>query len=179
MSLANKLTLSRTLLGPLFLAGLLVEIRALALLALLCNLFGDLLDGYLARKRKETTKLGELLDSAVDLLFFLFLGLSFSLKGIKEINLFLIPISLLVVNFALPFSFKKEIQIFHTKTKYLHSPLIYLISILMTLGIYPQDLLWMKGLFYLTWLIFTLTCFQPFFESLRFLWRRPKEDKPR
>ena len=69
MNLANKLTILRVLLVPMFMACMLTDIphgdiigTTIFVLAALT----DLLDGYIARKRKEVTNLGKLLDPLAD-----------------------------------------------------------------------------------------------------------------
>jgi hypothetical protein len=169
MALANKLTLSRIILGPIFLGSFLQGRNEVAFICLLLNLFGDLLDGFLARKRKEVSKLGEIIDPAVDLLFFVFAGLSFFLSGIKEINYFLIPILLIGFSF-LPnlkqgfflFTDINELKIFHTKTKYIHTSLIYLLCFLMIFNLGYEFLFWPTLIF------FGLTSLETFLRSLKF-----------
>lgn len=172
MNFVNKLTLSRSILGPIFLWALLGGKNILAFICLCLNLFGDFLDGFLARKRKETTKTGEVLDPAVDLLFFAFIGLSFSIIGLKEINYFLIPVFLIGFSF-LPnlkegfflFTDINELTIFHTKTKYLHTPLIYLLC---TLMVFNVENIGFRILFWLTFILFTLTTLETFLRSFKF-----------
>jgi len=168
MTLANKLTLSRIVLGPIFLWAFMTEKNILAFVCLCLNLLGDFLDGFLARKRKETSKLGEVIDPAIDLLFFLFVGLSFSLKGISEINYFLIPVFFIGLSF-LPnikqgfflFTDINELTIFHTKTKYIHTPLIYLLCFLMIFDFKYQFLFW------LAFVVFGLTALETFLRSIK------------
>ncbi len=79
MNLPNVLTLSRIFLVPLLLAVLLrkdaIEVdagwvvftrEAIALLIFLAAALTDLLDGYLARRRRQVTKFGKLLDPIAD-----------------------------------------------------------------------------------------------------------------
>ena len=188
MNLPNKLTLSRIILGPLFLLSFISGQKYLSCFFLFLNFFGDIIDGMLARKRKETTKLGEILDPSIDLLFFLFVGLSFSLEGLSEINWFLVPVVLILLSFFPniknrifqkkplrngPFQFVQsgEVKIFHTKTKYIHSPLIYayVFSALFNLNF--------KVIFWLAIVIFTLTCFETFLRSIKFSFA--KDPKPK
>ena len=99
MSLANRITLTRIVLGPLFLISYLTGRVYISLLSLFLNLGGDVLDGFLARRRQETTELGEFIDPAIDLLFFLFVGLALSLEEIDEINWFFIPLFFIGISF--------------------------------------------------------------------------------
>lgn len=69
MNLANKLTLSRIFLVPVFMFVLLTRIRfgeyiAAAIFIIAASTDG--LDGYIARKRKEVTNLGKLMDPLAD-----------------------------------------------------------------------------------------------------------------
>jgi CDP-diacylglycerol--glycerol-3-phosphate 3-phosphatidyltransferase len=70
MNLPNTLTLARIFLVPVVVAVLLTkEIRAWAVLGaslFLAAALTDLLDGYLARRRKQVTTLGRLLDPIAD-----------------------------------------------------------------------------------------------------------------
>ena len=79
MNLPNILTLSRIFLVPLLVAVLLrkdaieldtgwvvVTREAIALLIFLCAALTDMLDGYLARRRRQVTTVGKLLDPIAD-----------------------------------------------------------------------------------------------------------------
>ena len=65
MNLPNKLTVSRIILAPVFLALVLIEdvwARALALLVFVVAALTDLYDGYLARKTGVVTGFGKFMD---------------------------------------------------------------------------------------------------------------------
>ena len=69
MNLANKLTMLRILLIPFFMALVFIDFPAANLWAAVIFVFAaatDGLDGYIARKRKEITNLGKLLDPLAD-----------------------------------------------------------------------------------------------------------------
>ncbi|MFY9175374.1 MAG: CDP-diacylglycerol--glycerol-3-phosphate 3-phosphatidyltransferase [Peptococcia bacterium] len=69
MNLANKLTLMRIILVPVFMFFLLTRIPYGQYIAAAIFIFAastDGLDGYIARKRKEITNLGKLLDPLAD-----------------------------------------------------------------------------------------------------------------
>lgn len=69
MNLANKLTLSRIILIPIFMLVLLVRIplgEYIAAGIFIVAASTDGLDGYIARKRKEITTLGKLMDPLAD-----------------------------------------------------------------------------------------------------------------
>ena len=69
MNLANKLTLLRIALIPLFMVFVLAKIpfgNLIASVVFILAAITDGLDGYVARKRKEITNLGKLLDPLAD-----------------------------------------------------------------------------------------------------------------
>lgn len=69
MNLANKLTLLRIFLVPVFMFFLLTRIPYGQYIAAVIFIFAastDGLDGYIARKRKEVTNLGKLMDPLAD-----------------------------------------------------------------------------------------------------------------
>jgi len=70
MTLANVITLVRLGLIPPLIAELLLGQRAIAFGLLIAILLGDLVDGALARWRREVTPLGNALDPLVDKLLF-------------------------------------------------------------------------------------------------------------
>jgi CDP-diacylglycerol--glycerol-3-phosphate 3-phosphatidyltransferase len=69
MNLPNKLTVSRIILAPVFLALVLIEdiwAQALALLVFVVAALTDLYDGYLARKTGVVTGFGKFMDPLAD-----------------------------------------------------------------------------------------------------------------
>ncbi len=84
MNVANRITITRIVLVPVFVASLLYYsaerpfFYTAALLIFLVACVSDALDGYLARRRSETTELGAYLDPIADKLLLLsgFLSLS-------------------------------------------------------------------------------------------------------
>src|SRR5512136_1706124 len=86
MNLPNTLTLVRIFLVPIVVAMLLVvEIRTWALLGaslFLAAALTDLLDGYIARRRKQVTTLGRLLDPIADKLL-----ISSALIALVQLNI--------------------------------------------------------------------------------------------
>jgi len=69
MNLPNKLTVSRIILAPIFMALLLVEnvtARAIALAVFVVAAFTDLYDGYLARRTGVVTGFGKFMDPLAD-----------------------------------------------------------------------------------------------------------------
>lgn len=166
MNLANKITLSRIILGPLFLISYLKENVHFSLFFLFLNLAGDLLDGFVARKRKETTEIGEFIDPFVDLLFFLFVALSFSFTGITQINWFFLPLVFIGLSFVLPSLKYRKVRIFHTKMKYIHTACIYILVLMILLEF---DF---KTFFWITFTVFTLISLEALLRSLRYFLNR-------
>ncbi|MEW6625022.1 MAG: CDP-diacylglycerol--glycerol-3-phosphate 3-phosphatidyltransferase [Bacillota bacterium] len=85
MNLANRVTLARIILVPIFMFFILIRIPfgeyiAAAIFILAASTDG--LDGYIARARKEVTKFGKLLDPLADKLL-----VSAALISLVEINL--------------------------------------------------------------------------------------------
>jgi phosphatidylglycerophosphate synthase len=154
-------------LGPMFLVGEILKIKIISFLAIFLNIIGDFFDGFLARKRKETTRVGEILDPAVDLLFFAFVSLGFN-KKYPPINLFLFPIFLILLSFVLPILIKKRICVFHTKTKFFHTPLIYFVSIILIFNFLGN---FFASIFLLALLIFSFGALESFFQSLKFIFK--------
>jgi CDP-diacylglycerol--glycerol-3-phosphate 3-phosphatidyltransferase len=69
MNLPNKITILRILLIPIFIVLLYVKVRYIDYIAALVFIIlalTDALDGYMARKRKEVTRLGKLIDPLAD-----------------------------------------------------------------------------------------------------------------
>ncbi|MCK8823856.1 CDP-diacylglycerol--glycerol-3-phosphate 3-phosphatidyltransferase [Fuchsiella alkaliacetigena] len=69
MNMANKLTLSRILIIPIFLVVFLIELpyhRLIAGLLIFISAATDFLDGYVARTFNQTSELGRLLDPLAD-----------------------------------------------------------------------------------------------------------------
>jgi len=85
MNLPNILTLIRILLVPVFLLAFLTRFKALGLLAAVIFVLAaitDGVDGYLARKHKAVTKLGQFLDPLADKLL-----ITAALIGLVEVKL--------------------------------------------------------------------------------------------
>lgn len=95
MTLSNKLTISRVMAIPIALMfvlhGSVWSFTTGYILSFLIG-FTDFLDGYIARKMKEITKLGQFMDPIADKIFFA----SFSLYLI-QINLFPIWLFILII----------------------------------------------------------------------------------
>ncbi len=107
MNLPNKITLARIFLVPVFLLILSIKIKYgqyLAAVVFIIAASTDGLDGYLARKRKEVTKLGKFMDPLADKLLisaalislvelgqitawvaFIIIGREFAVTGLRSI----------------------------------------------------------------------------------------------
>jgi cardiolipin synthase len=68
-TIPNLLSMLRLLLVPVFLVYIVLGDYVTALVVLIVASFTDLLDGYLARRLKQLTRLGRLLDPAADRLY--------------------------------------------------------------------------------------------------------------
>lgn len=66
MNLANRISITRIILVPFFVAGVVYSKFTLALIIFLVCMLSDALDGYFARARNEKTRLGSLLDPIAD-----------------------------------------------------------------------------------------------------------------
>ncbi len=69
MNLPNKITVLRIILIPVFIVLLYIKARYIEYIAALVFIvlaLTDALDGYIARKRKEVTRLGKLIDPLAD-----------------------------------------------------------------------------------------------------------------
>ncbi len=66
LTLANKITISRVLLVPVFVACLIYRHPGLGLIIFLLASVADVMDGYLARSQGEPTALGAMLDPMAD-----------------------------------------------------------------------------------------------------------------
>ncbi len=66
MNLANKITIARILLIPLFIAFMLYSKLDLAIIVFLIAVISDAVDGYIARASRQKTKLGAMLDPIAD-----------------------------------------------------------------------------------------------------------------
>jgi len=71
MNLANKITILRLLLIPFFIAFILYSRWNLALMVFIVAAASDALDGYIARKTRQRTELGRILDPIADKLLIL------------------------------------------------------------------------------------------------------------
>jgi len=96
MNLANQLTLARIILVPLFMVLLLVEITYGQLIAAVVFIIAsatDILDGYIARSRKQISKLGKIIDPLADKLL-----ISAALISLVELNLVKAWVAFLIIS---------------------------------------------------------------------------------
>ncbi len=104
VTLPNLLSALRLLLVPVFLWLILIDQNLIAFAVLAFSSFTDWLDGYLARKLNQMSRLGQLLDPAADRLFILasLLGLAIT----QQVPWWLVIVIVsrdLVLFFSLPF----------------------------------------------------------------------------
>ncbi|MEE8360433.1 MAG: CDP-alcohol phosphatidyltransferase family protein, partial [Candidatus Omnitrophota bacterium] len=66
MNLANKISITRIILVPFFIAAVVYSKFTLALAIFIICIISDALDGYIARTRSQQTKLGSILDPMAD-----------------------------------------------------------------------------------------------------------------
>jgi len=95
MNLANKLTLARILLIPLFMVFMLADIphgKLIAAVIFALASVTDAADGYIARKRKEITNLGKLMDPLADKLL-----VTAALVGLVQIGLISTWIAIIII----------------------------------------------------------------------------------
>jgi CDP-diacylglycerol--glycerol-3-phosphate 3-phosphatidyltransferase len=69
MTISNIITISRLVLLPVIIYFLLTEQRLVAFVIMLVSLFSDGLDGYLARRLNQESRLGKFLDPLCDKIF--------------------------------------------------------------------------------------------------------------
>jgi cardiolipin synthase len=81
LNLPNTLTIARFILIPVYLYVFLLDHTVIAFLILVVAGITDVLDGYLARSRKQTTKFGSMLDPLADKTMMLTVVLSFLYAG--------------------------------------------------------------------------------------------------
>ncbi len=93
MTLANKITILRIVLVPVFIIGLLLESQRWPLIIFAFSALTDVLDGAVARKRGERTVLGSFLDPTADKL--LLVGAYLTLAHMR-----LVPMWVFVVVFS-------------------------------------------------------------------------------
>lgn len=103
LTLANKLSIGRILLVPVFIATMLYYtpekdyLRLLAIGILLVAIFSDALDGYIARVKGERTKLGTFLDPLADKLLLISAFICLSIVKTLPAQLKLAPWIVIIV----------------------------------------------------------------------------------
>ena len=112
LTISNVLTVLRMLLSPLVMYFILISKPYTALALFLINLATDLFDGYLARKRKETTTLGKILDPISDKLFYGFVLFGVLIKNglLGWIKLFSVAVVLYAIGYPIFVKKKMEVQ---------------------------------------------------------------------
>lgn len=116
MNIANAITVCRFLFLPLFYLVFFSghpQANFLAFLVLVVAGASDILDGYLARKTKQVTVIGQLLDPLADKLLMITVMLCFVISGrlywIEAGIFFLRDISMIIVSTFLYFRGKREV----------------------------------------------------------------------
>jgi cardiolipin synthase len=84
--LPNELTLFRILLTPIILVAILYNNLNWAFYSYVLAVITDFFDGYIARKRKEVTNLGKIMDPLADKFLSIILYVSLSIKTLGYIN---------------------------------------------------------------------------------------------
>ncbi|MDP8298415.1 MAG: CDP-alcohol phosphatidyltransferase family protein [Candidatus Tantalella remota] len=79
MNWANRLTICRIILVPVFIAAVLYQRLNIALVVFIVAMITDALDGYLARSRNEITRFGAIMDPISDKMLIGSAFLSFSI----------------------------------------------------------------------------------------------------
>lgn len=116
MNLANAITLTRFIFIPLFFVAFFSgkeQANLLALLVLALSALSDVLDGYIARKTKQVTEQGKLLDPLADKLLMMAVILSFvidrRLTWLEASLFFIRDIGMIIGSTFLYFRGKKEV----------------------------------------------------------------------
>ncbi len=81
MNWANRLTISRIILVPVFIAAILYQRLTVALVIFMVAAVTDGLDGYIARSRKEKTRFGAIMDPVADKMLIGSAFICFSIVG--------------------------------------------------------------------------------------------------
>jgi len=91
MNLANKITISRIILTPIFITAIVYSRMDIALVFFALAIISDGLDGFIARSRNEKTVLGTILDPIADKILLISAFLCLSLVKTLPANLRLPP----------------------------------------------------------------------------------------
>ncbi|MDD5492163.1 MAG: CDP-alcohol phosphatidyltransferase family protein, partial [bacterium] len=111
MNLANKLTILRILLTPIFIILLFnpawiitlsngKELNTIAIIIFVFAIFTDYLDGLVARKKKMLTPLGTFLDPAADKLLLVTTFITLAIRNVIPLWVMIIVISRDVILFG-------------------------------------------------------------------------------
>jgi cardiolipin synthase (CMP-forming) len=103
MTLANKITISRMLLIPIIVIGLLEGHTTWVYILLAISMLTDLFDGLVARRRGERTQLGAFLDPMADKLLLTAMYLTLTYLGRIDMWVFVVVFSrdlMIVLGFA-------------------------------------------------------------------------------
>lgn len=108
-NVVNLLSLFRLIISPIIMFLIIFERMNLALLLFVLAVFTDFLDGYISRKYKMETKLGDTLDKVADKLLVGFIILGFLIK-FDALNLLFIFVPIVILYIFGIFFFVKHKQ---------------------------------------------------------------------
>ncbi|MBW2982557.1 CDP-alcohol phosphatidyltransferase family protein [Candidatus Woesearchaeota archaeon] len=151
-NITNALSLFRLIAAPIIMFLIIFDRKYSTLILFILAVFTDFLDGYLSRKLKMETKLGDILDKISDKLLVGFIILGFLIRFDALILLFaFIPIILLYI------------IVYHYFVKYKQKATFFgRINIFLQSIVIIAFILDFKYKFYLFWIIFATTSYVGF-----------------
>lgn len=85
MNLANKISITRIILVPFFIAAIIYSRLGIALFLFMLAVISDAADGFIARTLKQKTELGTILDPIADKLLLMSAYITLSIANLKEL----------------------------------------------------------------------------------------------
>ena len=85
MNLANKISITRIILIPFFIAAIIYSRLGVALILFMVAVISDAADGFIARTLKQKTELGTILDPIADKLLLMSAYITLSIANLKEL----------------------------------------------------------------------------------------------
>jgi len=110
-TISNLLTASRLLFAPIVMYLILDSRNYLALFVFIIAMSTDFFDGYLARLRKETSKLGKFLDPIADKILYCFVLFGILIKNSRMIWIIILIIVIFLYIIGYLLFVKKKIKI--------------------------------------------------------------------
>ena len=107
----NALTLLRLVLAPIIMFLIIYSRLDLAIIFFIIAEITDLLDGYIARKFKKTTRFGQILDPIVDKLLFAFIIYGFLIRQALYWGIILVSALILLYSVLYYFFVKKKMKV--------------------------------------------------------------------